>query len=64
MLRFPRNSGVETFVGRKKIIAWSPVTAIAALSIAGSCYTRFAFERRLAREVEVARASVPAGVPQ
>ncbi|MHB8640840.1 MAG: M23 family metallopeptidase [Candidatus Acidiferrales bacterium] len=42
-------------MGRKKIIAWSAVIAIAALAILGSYFTRFAFERRLASEIESAR---------
>ena len=50
-------------MGRKKIIAWSSVIAIAAISIAGACYTRFAFERRFAREVEAARVP-PAAIAQ
>ena len=39
---------------RKKIIAWSAVIAIAALAVAGSYFTRFAFERRIASEIEAA----------
>ena len=40
---------------RKKIVAWAAVITIAALAIAGSYYTRFSFERRLASEIESAR---------
>ena len=39
---------------RKKIIAGSAVIAIAALAVAGSYFTRFAFERRIASEIEAA----------
>jgi len=42
-------------VERKKIVAWAAVITIAALAIAGSYYTRFSFERRLASEIESAR---------
>ena len=43
---------------RKKLIVWGTVLLIATLAIAGSYLTRFALERRMAREV----ASVPAQV--
>ncbi|MHB8755057.1 MAG: M23 family metallopeptidase [Candidatus Acidiferrales bacterium] len=39
---------------RKKIISWSAVIAIAALAVLGSYFTRFAFERRVANEIEAA----------
>lgn len=43
---------------RKKLIVWGTVLLIATLAVAGSYFTRFAFERRIAQEV----ASVPAQI--
>jgi len=39
---------------RKKLIAWGTVLLIAALAIAGSYFTRFSYERRLAQEIAAA----------
>jgi len=47
---------------RKKLIAWGTVLLIATLAVVGSYFTRFAFERRIAREVASAPAQVV--VPQ
>ncbi|HLW44501.1 MAG TPA: hypothetical protein VKS00_08425, partial [Candidatus Acidoferrales bacterium] len=47
---------------RKRLIAWGTVILVATLAIAGSCLTRFALERRIAREVASAPAQVV--VPQ
>jgi len=47
---------------RKKLVAWGTVLLIATLAIAGSYLTRFALERRIAREVASAPAQVV--VPQ
>ncbi|HKV29376.1 MAG TPA: hypothetical protein VJN90_13995, partial [Candidatus Acidoferrales bacterium] len=47
---------------RKRFIAWSIVILIAMLAVAGSYYTRFAYERRIAREV--AAVPIQVVVPQ
>ncbi|MGC1106386.1 MAG: peptidoglycan DD-metalloendopeptidase family protein [Candidatus Acidiferrales bacterium] len=51
-------------MSRSKLISWSVIAIIAALAITGSYFTRFAFERRLAREVALASERIPVPAPQ
>ncbi|MGB6876063.1 MAG: peptidoglycan DD-metalloendopeptidase family protein [Candidatus Acidiferrales bacterium] len=51
-------------MSRSKLISWSVITVVAALAITGSYFTRFAFERHLAREVALAGERIPVPVPK
>lgn len=47
-------------MSRTRFIGWFALTAVAVLCVAGSYAVRFRVEQRLAREVALARAAVPA----
>ncbi len=51
-------------MSRNKLISWSIITFVAFLAIAGSYCTRFAFERRMAREIALAGQRIPVPAPQ
>jgi murein DD-endopeptidase MepM/ murein hydrolase activator NlpD len=51
-------------VSRTKLISWVIISATAILAIVGSYCVRFAFERRLAREIAVAGQRIPVPAPK
>lgn len=58
-----RRNGAYSAMSRKRFTAWCFIGFLAALCAGGSYFTRFAFERRLAHEVEEASQRIPIPAP-
>ncbi len=63
--RFKRHpSRLRGRVSRRKFISWCLIGFVALLAIAASYFTRFTFERRLARELALGGQRIPVPPPQ
>jgi murein DD-endopeptidase MepM/ murein hydrolase activator NlpD len=63
--RFKRHpSRLRGRVSRRKFISWCVIGFVALLAIAASYFTRFAFERRLARELALGGQRIPVPPPK